>query len=91
MASLGLNPDSGFSAAQWYSLLGALDRWTVDALGEVDEPYALLVVGGAAISMQWNPRRLTHDVDVVSEGLPPLCGRVLQRSPPALRVSALIG
>ncbi|MDE0171390.1 MAG: hypothetical protein OXS29_18085 [bacterium] len=71
MASLGLNPDSGFSAAQWYSLLGALDRWTVDALGEVDEPYALLVVGGAAISMQWNPRRLTHDVDVVSEGLPP--------------------
>ena len=73
MASLGVSPGrSGFAAAECYSLLGALDRWTVDALGELDEPIALLVVGGAAISMQWNPRRLTHDVDVVSEGLPPV-------------------
>ena len=26
--------------------------------------------GGAAVSLQWDPRRLTNDVDVVSDGLP---------------------
>ena len=34
-------------------------------------PLDMLAVGGAAISLQWNPGRLTNDVDVVSEGLPP--------------------
>ncbi len=30
----------------------------------------VVVVGGAAIAMQWNRRRGTYDVDVVSEGIP---------------------
>ena len=32
-------------------------------------PIEIVVVGGAAV-MQWNQRRTTYDVDVVSEGIP---------------------
>ena len=44
---------------------------------DLDEPLTMLVVGGAAISMQWDPGRLTRDVDVVSEGLPPKLWQVV--------------
>ena len=29
-----------------------------------------MVVGGAAVALQWNSRRTTYDIDVVSEGIP---------------------
>lgn len=32
-------------------------------------PYHILVVGGAAIAMQWDHARMTNDVDVVSDDL----------------------
>ena len=60
MAALGLTP------ARIRELLDALDT----ELGDLAEPFDLLVVGGAAIAMQWNPRRLTNDIDVVSTELP---------------------
>ena len=33
-------------------------------------PVEIVVVGEAAVAMQWNPSRTTQDVDVVSEGIP---------------------
>ena len=47
-------------------LLPALDA----RLGGMVVPVELLVVGGAAVAMQWNPRRSTYDVDVVNVGIP---------------------
>ena len=72
MVALGLTPDEGLTPAQLYGLLGALDRWLVSELGEIPEPFDLLVVGGAAVSLQWDPARLTNDVDVISDMLPPV-------------------
>ena len=65
-----MSPEDGLTSAGVYGLLVELDRWTVGRFGELAEPFQLLVVGGAAIAMQWNPGRVTYDVDVVSEGLP---------------------
>ena len=72
MVALGLTPDEGLTPAQLYGLLGALDGWLVSELGEMPEPFDLLVVGGAAVSLQWDPARLTNDVDVISDMLPPV-------------------
>ena len=67
MAAVGLTSKEGLTPDHFIELFDALDS----ELGVLDEPFDLLVVGGAAISLQWNPGRLTSDVDVVSEGLPP--------------------
>lgn len=67
---MGLTPHEGLTPAQLSDLFNALDRWLVSEMGELPEPFNLLVVGGAAVSLQWDPRRLTNDVDVVSDGLP---------------------
>lgn len=37
---------------------------------DIRSPVKIVIVGGAAIALQWNPRRTTYDVDVVSEGIP---------------------
>jgi len=34
------------------------------------QPFDLLAVGGAAIALQWDPGRVTDDVDVISDLLP---------------------
>ncbi len=70
MAALGLIPDEGLTPAQIYGLMGALDLWLISEMGELAEPCDLLVVGGAAVSLQWNPARLTNDIDVISDMLP---------------------
>jgi len=33
-------------------------------------PVEIVIVGGAAVALQWNRRRTTYDVDVVAEGIP---------------------
>lgn len=33
-------------------------------------PVEIVIVGGAAVALQWNHRRTTYDVDVVAEGIP---------------------
>ena len=33
-------------------------------------PVQIVVVGGAAVALQWNRRRTTYDIDVVAEGIP---------------------
>ena len=70
MAALGLTSEEGLTPDQLLGLFGALDRWLVREMGELAAPFELLVVGGAAISMQWDPVRVTNDVDVVSDRLP---------------------
>lgn len=49
------------SPSQITHLFAALDS----KLGARDVPVDLLVVGGAAIAFQWNPDRLTRDIDVI--------------------------
>ena len=49
------------SPSQITDLFAVLDS----KLGPRDVPVDLLVVGGAAIAFQWNPDRLTRDVDVI--------------------------
>ena len=70
MVALGLTPDEGLTPAQLYGLMGALDQWLVSEVGKMPTPFELLVVGGAAVSLQWDPARLTNDVDVISDMLP---------------------
>ncbi len=41
-------------------------------------PVEIVVVGGAAIALQWNRARTTYDVDVVSEGIPSAFWRVVE-------------
>ena len=41
-------------------------------------PVEIVVVGGAAIALQWNQARTTYDVDVVSEGIPSAFWRVVE-------------
>lgn len=65
MAAVGLIPES-FTPDDLGGLFAALDS----KLGVRDDPVRLLVVGGAAIALRWNPERLTKDVDVVSDWLP---------------------
>ena len=33
-------------------------------------PVEIVIVGGAAVALQWNRRRATYDIDIVSEGIP---------------------
>ncbi len=70
MAALGLTPDpeKELTARRIGGLLSQVD----DGLGglRLAAPVEIVVVGGAAVAMQWNPRRVTYDVDVVSEGIP---------------------
>ena len=70
MASLGLRPDATkmLTAARIRELLDAVNTRLGHAA--VADPVGLVVVGGAAVAMQWNPGRTTYDVDVVSEGIP---------------------
>ena len=77
MAALGLTPDeTGLTPDEIRELLGVLDR-ELGRVMDLDEPLTMLVVGGAAISMQWDPGRYTKDVDVVSQGLPPMLWKVV--------------
>ena len=68
MAALGLSPDPDrlLTVERLGELLPTLDI----RLGGLAAPVDVLVVGGAAIAMQWNPRRPTYDVDVVDTVLP---------------------
>lgn len=43
----------------------------------LDQPYHIVIVGGAAIALQL-PERMTGDVDVVSEGMPAALRRVVE-------------
>ena len=70
MAALGLTPDKGLTPVELCGLIGALDQWLVQELGEMAQPLDLLAVGGAAIALQWDPGRVTDDVDVISDLLP---------------------
>ena len=70
MAALGLTPadPKALTAERIDGLLAAVDR---DLGGTpLTAPVEIVVVGGAAVAMQWNPARVTYDVDVVSEGIP---------------------
>ena len=69
MAALGLSDDPNLLDA---GRIGALFRAVNAGLHGVGlhAPVEVVVVGGAAIAMQWNPGRATYDVDVVSEGIP---------------------
>ena len=66
VAALGLNPKEGMSPVAIRDLFSALD----DAPSSTAEPVSVLIVGGAAISLQWNAARVTNDVDVISDHLP---------------------
>ncbi|MCY4368814.1 MAG: hypothetical protein OXF41_05175 [bacterium] len=69
VAALGLSDDPNLlDAGRIGDLFGAVNA----GLGGVglQAPVEVVVVGGAAIAMQWNPGRATYDVDVVSEGIP---------------------
>ena len=69
MAALGLIDDPSLLNA---GRIGELFRAVNTGLraAAIRAPVEVVVVGGAAIAMQWNPERLTYDVDVVSEGIP---------------------
>lgn len=68
MAALGLSPDPErlLTVERIGELFPALDA----RLGGLAVPVEILVVGGAAVAMQWNPGRSTYDVDVVDAGIP---------------------
>ncbi len=68
MAALGLSPDpkKELTVERLGELFPALNA----RLGGLAVPVEILVVGGAAVAMQWNPRRATYDVDVVNAGIP---------------------
>ena len=55
---------AGLSADMLLDLFAEVDA----ELKEHGEPLSILIVGGAAIALQWGGR-WTHDVDVVSEGM----------------------
>ena len=67
VAALGLNPKEGMSPVAIRDLFSALD----DALSSTAEPVSVLIVGGAAISLQWNaaPRNQRCGCDIG----PPTC------------------
>ena len=54
-------PAAPMGSEQLWDLFVALDS----KLAAQPRPLGLLVVGGAAIALLWNPSRLTRDVDVV--------------------------
>lgn len=67
MAPLGLTSDAGrLSPDQIAGLFAAVDS----KLEPRAKPVEVLVVGGAAIALLWNPSRLTRDVDVVTDRVP---------------------
>ena len=70
MAALGLTPDP--EKVLTAGRIGGLFSQVDDGLGGLclAAPVEIVVVGGAAVAMQWNPRRVTYDVDMVSEGIP---------------------
>lgn len=68
MAALGLSTAPLLDARRIGELFQALDT-KLDRVG-IRNPVELVVVGGAAVALQWNRRRTTYDVDVVSEGIP---------------------
>ncbi|MDE0288259.1 MAG: DUF6036 family nucleotidyltransferase [bacterium] len=47
-------------------LVGALFEEVDNTLAPLSEPADLLVVGGAALLLRWDPARVTYDVDVVT-------------------------
>ena len=69
MAALGLtdSPDV-LHAERIAELFQAVDAALRGA--GLRAPIEIVVVGGAAVALQWNRRRTTYDVDVVSEGIP---------------------
>ena len=69
MVALGLSSDAGLLDA---GRIGGLFEAVNAGLGglSVRAPVEVVVVGVEAVAMQWNQRRVTYDVDVVSEGIP---------------------
>lgn len=60
-------------------MLGFFDELDSELASEcLDTPYHIVIVEGAAIALQL-PGRMTGDVDVVSEGMPPALRRVVER------------
>lgn len=57
--------ERGLTREQLIGLFEELDLWLA---ARKAAHYQMLVVGGAAIALQWNPSRLTNDVDAISEG-----------------------
>lgn len=69
MAALGLSEDPNLLDAE---RIGGLFRAVDSGLSGsgLRSPVEIVVVGGAALAMQWDQARTTYDVDVVSEGIP---------------------
>ncbi len=69
------------------ALLGLDRRELIRFIREVDEELAtitsrhhdMVIGGGAAIALLWNERRLTNDIDVVSEGMTPELRKAIGR------------
>ena len=57
--------DRGLTSEQLIGMFYELDLWLAARKADT---YRIVVVGGAAIALQWNPSRLTNDVDAISEG-----------------------
>ena len=69
VAALGLSDDPNLlDAGRIGELFGAVNAG-LRGVG-LRAPVEVMVVGGAAIAVLWNPGRATYDVDVVSEGIP---------------------
>ena len=67
-----------------------LNRHTLkDLMQKVDEElvtittrqHDLIIAGGAAVALLWDERRITNDIDVVSEGMTPLAKKGGERRP----------
>lgn len=69
MAALGLSSDPTLLNTE---RIGELFQAVDNALARsgLRRPVEIVVVGGAAIALQWNEARTTNDIDVVSEGIP---------------------
>lgn len=70
VAALGVNDDrySLLTAERIAELFAAVDTRLAGI--RLRFPVQILIVGGAAVAMQWNHRRTTYDVDAVSEDIP---------------------
>ena len=69
MAALGLSDNPNLLDVERIGGLFQAVNAGLSASG-LRAPVEIVVVGGAAVAMQWNRRRTTYDVDVVSEGIP---------------------
>ena len=71
MAALGLSGDPALLHAERIGELFQAVDTGLSGYG-LRSPVEIVIVGGAAVALQWNRRRTTYDVDVVAEGIPPV-------------------